>query len=62
MQAEITSIPELLVKHYGNMEAVSRELGVHWYTVRRHAIDFDMRNHIIVNGGLMTARNRAKVE
>ncbi|WP_244316506.1 phage NinH family protein [Providencia vermicola] len=44
------------------MEAVSRELGVHWYTVRRHARDFDMHNHIIVNGRLMTARNRVKVE
>ena len=54
MQAEITTIPELLIRTYGNMNEVSRYLGCYRTTVKKYAKDINGENHIIVNGRLMT--------
>lgn len=54
MQAEITTIPQLLIKHYGNMTAVARELGVYRSTVRKFARDLSGDEHLVSNGQLFT--------
>lgn len=54
MQTEITSIPELLVKHYGNMSSVARLLGCYRHTVKNYAYDNSCKYHVVLNGSLMT--------
>ncbi len=54
MRPEITSIPEMLVKHYGNMTALARELGINRHTVRKFYRDTLCEMHVIYNGVLMT--------
>lgn len=54
MKPEITSIPEMLVKHYGNMTALASELGINRHTVRKFHRDTRCEMHFIYNGVLMT--------
>ncbi|PHM22997.1 helix-turn-helix domain-containing protein [Xenorhabdus ehlersii] len=54
MNTEITSIPELLVKHRGNQTQLAHELGINRMTVGKFARDFKCQYHIICNGVLMT--------
>lgn len=54
MRAEITSIPELLVKHRGNQTILARELTITRHTVGKLARDFNCELHVIYNGVLMT--------
>ena len=54
MKPEITSIPEMLVKHYGNMTALARELEIIRNTVRKFLRDTRCEMHVIYNGVLMT--------
>ncbi|WP_423140282.1 protein ninH [Providencia alcalifaciens] len=53
MQAEITTIPELLVKHYGNMTEVGRLIGANRATIRKYVRDASAESHIVINGRLM---------
>lgn len=54
MKPEITSIPEMLIKHYGNQTALANELGVNRHTVRKFHHDTQCEMHVIYNGVLMT--------
>lgn len=54
----ITTIPALLTKHYANMSAVARELGVTRYTVANYARDDSGAGHVVYNGVLMTASKK----
>lgn len=54
MQAEITTIPELLIKTYGNMAEVSRYLGCYRATVKQYSKDVNAEGHVVINGRLMT--------
>lgn len=54
MNAEITSIPILLIKHRGNQSALARELHVNRGTLRNYVHDKDCKHHVIINGILMT--------
>ncbi|WP_272516562.1 hypothetical protein [Providencia sp. PROV209] len=54
MKAEITTIPELLIKTYGNMAEVSRCLGCYRATVKKYSTDVKAENHAVINGRLMT--------
>ncbi|WP_415891045.1 protein ninH [Providencia rettgeri] len=53
MQAEITTIPELLIKYYGNMTEVGRVIGANRGTIRKYVRDASAESHIIINGRLM---------
>lgn len=44
----------MLVKHYGNMTALARELGINRHTVRKFYRDTLCEMHVIYNGVLMT--------
>lgn len=52
---KITSVPELLVKTRGNISEVARALKAHRARISALARDFDCKEHIVVNGVLMTA-------
>ncbi|HHH3217021.1 TPA: NinH [Morganella morganii] len=54
MKPEITSIPEMLVKHHGNMTALASELEINRHTVRKFHRDTRCEMHVIYNGVLMT--------
>lgn len=54
MRPEITSIPEMLIKHHGNMTALARELEINRNTVRKFHRDTRCEMHVIYNGVLMT--------
>lgn len=54
MKPEITSIPEMLVKHHGNMTALASELGINRHTVRKFNRDTRCEMHVIYNGVLIT--------
>ncbi|CAG9429040.1 hypothetical protein NVI2019_PEGOAJLN_02960 [Providencia alcalifaciens] len=54
MKAEITTIPELLIKTYGNMAEVSRYLGCYRATVKKYSKDINAEGHVVINGRLMT--------
>lgn len=54
MKPEITSIPEMLVKHHGNMTALARELEINRNTVRKFHRDTRCEMRVIYNGVLMT--------
>lgn len=60
MQAEITTIPELLIKHYGNMSEVARHLNCNRATVKKYSGDVFGFGHAIINGRLMTKYKHAK--
>lgn len=60
-QAEITSIPALLIKYRGNKTEVTRILGCSRGTVMKHANDVMLNNHVVVNGRVMV-RHSAKSE
>ncbi|EPJ3765498.1 protein ninH [Providencia stuartii] len=53
MQAEITTIPELLIKARGNQTKVAGWISASRNTVRKYAFDVKAEKHIIVNGQLM---------
>ena len=53
MQAEITTIPDLLIKHYGNMTEVGRLIGANRGTSRKYVRDARAESHIVINGRLM---------
>lgn len=53
MQAEITTIPELMIKHYGNMTEVGRLIGANRVTIRKYVRDASAESHIVINGRLM---------
>ena len=53
-----TTIPALLIKHYGNMSAVARELGCIRQTVATYARDTQAVGHVVHNGILMTASKK----
>ncbi|MGY6314835.1 NinH [Proteus mirabilis] len=54
MQTEISSIPELLIQHRGNMNSVARLLGCYRHTVKKYAYDESCKYHVVLNGSLMT--------
>ncbi|WP_308568032.1 hypothetical protein [uncultured Providencia sp.] len=54
MKTEITTIPELLIKTYGNMAEVSRYLGCYRATVKKYSKDINAEGHVVINGRLMT--------
>ncbi|MEQ5030361.1 NinH [Morganella morganii] len=54
MRPEITSIPEMLIKHHGNMTTLASELGINRNTVRKFHRDTRCEMHVIYNGVLMT--------
>lgn len=53
MQAEITTIPDLLIKHYGNMTEIGRLIGANRGTIRKYAHDANAESHVVINGRLM---------
>lgn len=61
MQAEITTIPELIIKHYGNMTEIGRLINTTRNTVRKYVHDVKAVNHVVINGRLMTKHKGAKV-
>ncbi|WP_272693420.1 protein ninH [Providencia sp. PROV009] len=60
MQTEITTIPELLIKAYGNMSEVARRLNCNRSTVRKYSGDVRGFDHAIINGRLTTKYKHAK--
>ncbi|WP_312836656.1 hypothetical protein [Pantoea sp.] len=52
---KITSVPEMLVKTRGNISEVARVLNAHRARISALARDFDCKEHVVVNGVLMTA-------
>lgn len=54
MKTEITTIPELLIRTYGNMSEVSRYLGCYRATVKKYATDVNAKKHAVINGRLIT--------
>lgn len=53
MQAEITTIPELLIKARGNQTKVAGWISASRNTVKKYAFDVKAEKHIIVNNQLM---------
>ncbi|EMZ5446372.1 protein ninH [Providencia stuartii] len=53
MQAEITTIPELLIKARGNQTRVAGWISASRNTVKKYAFDVKAEKHIIVNNQLM---------
>lgn len=55
MNAEITSIPEMLIKTRGNQAAVAEILHCSMVTVYKYARDYNAERHAVINGRLMSA-------
>lgn len=53
-----TTIPKMLVETYGNISEVARRLGVQRQTIANYARDNDAKEHIVINGTLMTASKK----
>ena len=53
MKAEITTIPELLIKARGNQTRVAGWISASRNTVKKYAFDVKAEKHIIVNNQLM---------
>lgn len=60
MQLHITSVPEL-IKQYGTMKKVHESTGFAECSIYRYRFDTGMKDHIIINGRLFTARKTSKV-
>lgn len=60
MQAEITTIPALLVKTRGNISEVARRLNCNRATAKKYSGDVFGFDHVIINGRLMTKYKHAK--
>lgn len=54
MQANITSIPELLIGTRGNQTTLAKKLDINRGTIGKFARDFDCQYHVVCNGVLMT--------
>lgn len=55
----ITSVPEL-IKQYGTMKKVHEETGFAECSIYRYRFDTCMKDHIIINGRLFTARKTSR--
>lgn len=53
MQAEITTIPELLIKARGNQTQVAKWINCNRGTVGKYVTDVKAETHVIINGRLM---------
>ncbi|EPI8455070.1 protein ninH [Yersinia enterocolitica] len=60
MNADIKTIPELLIAAYGNQSEVSRQLNTRRSTVKKYANDSKCEHHAIVNGRLMVGTTGRK--
>ena len=56
MNAEIRTIPDMLVDTRGSMTALAEKLNISRCTVRKYLKDKEAKHHAIVNGVFMTAR------
>jgi len=54
----IETIPELLVKTRGNQSDLARKLGISRLTLKKYINDKGMKEHVIINGVLMTISQR----
>lgn len=61
MQAEITTIPELMLKYRWNLTEIGRQINTTRDTVRKYVNDVKAENHVVINGRLMTKHKGAKV-
>lgn len=61
MQAEITTIPELLIKARGNQTQVSRWINCNRGTVGKYVTDVKAESHVIINGRLMVTHSSGRV-
>lgn len=56
MNAEIRTIPDMLVDTYGNQSELARRLHINRETISKYLNDKEAKHHAIVNGVFMTAR------
>lgn len=56
MNANIQTIPEVLVTTRGNQMEAARLLSANRATIKKYSRDFDGKQHAIVNGVLMVHR------
>lgn len=60
MNADIKTIPELLIAAYGNQSTVAAQLNTQRSTVKKYANDVKGEHHAIVNGRLMVGTTGRK--
>jgi hypothetical protein len=58
MNAQLTTIPELLTLTRGNQTEAARKINSNRATIRKYARDFKATQHAIVNGVLMVYRGQ----
>ncbi|MEN4977567.1 protein ninH [Erwinia billingiae] len=58
MNAQLTTIPELLTLTRGNQTEAARKINSNRATIRKYARDFKANQHAIVNGVLMVYRGQ----
>jgi len=58
MNAQLNTIPELLIITRGNQTEAAKKLNSNRATIRKYARDFTASQHAIVNGVLMVYRGQ----
>ncbi|WLS77372.1 protein ninH [Erwinia pyri] len=58
MNAQLNTIPELLIITRGNQTEAAKKLNSNRATIRKYARDFQATQHAIVNGVLMVYRGQ----
>ena len=56
MNADIRTIPDMLVDTYGNQSELARRLRINRETISKYLNDKEAKRHAIVNGVFMTSR------
>lgn len=59
MNAEIRTIPDMLVDTYGNQSELARRLHINRETITKYLNDWGAKHHAIVNGVFMSSRGES---